>query len=45
MSQQELIQEKKPWVLISVFKEDTNSDDLVRVTPQIQQIIDDWQST
>ena len=44
MSQQELIQ-KKPWVLISVFKENTNPDDLIRITPQIQNIIDDWQST
>ena len=44
MSQQELIQ-KKPWVLISVFKENTNPNDLTRITPQIQDIIDDWQST
>ena len=44
MSQQELIQ-KKPWVLISVFKDNTNPDDLTRITPQIQDIIDDLQST
>ena len=44
MSQQELIQ-KKPWVLISVFKENTNPNDLTRITSQIQDIIDDWQST
>lgn len=43
MSQQ--IIQKKPWVLISVFKYDTNPDDLFRITPQIQQIIDDWQSS
>ena len=35
MSQQELIQ-KKPWVLISVFKDNTNPNDLTRITPQIQ---------
>ncbi len=44
MNNQELIP-KKPWVLISVFKENTNPDDLTRITPQIQNIIDDWQST
>ncbi len=44
MSQQELIQ-KKPWVLISVFKENTNPDDLTRIAPQIQEMIDDWQTT
>ncbi|GKS66998.1 hypothetical protein YTPLAS73_05450 [Nitrosarchaeum sp.] len=37
--------QKKPWVLISVFKDDTNSDDLSRIISQIQEIIDDWQST
>ena len=40
---QEIIQ-KRPWVLISVFKENTNPDDLKRIAPQIQDIIDDWQS-
>ena len=43
MSQQ-LVQ-SKPWVLISVFKDNTNPDDLSRITPQIQEIIDEWQST
>jgi hypothetical protein len=43
MSQQEI--QKMPWVLISVFKKNTNPDDLIRITPQIQEIIDDWQST
>lgn len=42
MSQQ--IAQRKPWVLISVFKENTNHDDLVKITPQIQEMIDDWQS-
>ena len=44
MSQQELIQ-RNTWVLISVFRENTNPNDLSRITPQIQEIIDDWQST
>ena len=44
MNNQELIP-KKPWVLISVFKENTTHDDLTRITPQIQNIIDDGQST
>lgn len=43
MSQQ--LDQKRPWVLISIFKNDTNLNDLSRITPQIQQIIDDWQST
>ncbi|EPA04593.1 hypothetical protein [Candidatus Nitrosarchaeum limnium] len=43
MSQQ-LVQ-SKPWVLISVFKDNTNPDDVSRITPQIQEIIDEWQST
>ncbi|MBS3922154.1 MAG: hypothetical protein KGZ37_03275 [Nitrosarchaeum sp.] len=43
MSQQ--LDQKRPWVLISVFKDDTNPNDLSRITPQIQEIIDEWQST
>lgn len=43
MSQQ-LVQ-RKPWVLISVFKDNTNPDDLSRITPLIQELIDTWQST
>ena len=39
---QELVQ-KNPWVLISVFTENTNPDYISRITPQIQEIIDDWQ--
>ena len=45
MSQQEqVLQEKRPWVLISIFKESTNADELQRITPQIQTLIDEWQS-
>jgi hypothetical protein len=43
MSQQ-LVQ-RKPWVLISIFKDNTNPDDLSRITPLIQEMIDNWQST
>ena len=43
MSQQEL-QETKPWVIITVFKEDTNANDLQRISPQIQNLVDEWQS-
>jgi len=42
MSQQELIQ-RNPWVLISVFRENPNPNDLSRITLHIQEIIDDWQ--
>ena len=42
MSQQEL-QETKPWVIITVFKEDTNANDLQRISPQIQSLVDEWQ--
>lgn len=45
MSQQEqVMQEKKPWVIISVFKESTNPNDLQNLAPQIQSLVDDWQS-
>ena len=40
MSQQEL-QETKPWVIITVFKEDTNTNDLQRISPQIQSLVDE----
>jgi hypothetical protein len=43
MSQQEL-QEIRPWVIITVFKEDTNLNDLQRISPQIQNLVDEWQS-
>lgn len=43
MSQQ--TEQRRPWVLISVYKDDTNPDDLARITPIIQEMIDQWQST
>lgn len=46
MSQQEqAIKEIRPWVIISVFKKNTNSNDLQRISLQIQNLIDEWQST
>jgi len=41
MSQQQL--ETKPWVIITVFKENTNPNDLQRISPQIQSLVDEWQ--
>jgi hypothetical protein len=46
MSQQEqVLQETRPWVLISVYRDNTNPNDLQRISPQIQNLIDEWQST
>ena len=39
MSQQEI----KPWVIITIFKENTNINDLQRISPQIQNLVDEWQ--
>lgn len=44
MSQQELLQETRPWVIISVYKDNTNSQELEKITPQIQNLVDEWQS-
>lgn len=44
MSQQQEVQETKNWVIITVFKENTNGDDLQRIAPLIQNLTDEWQS-
>ena len=45
MNQQEqVLAETTPWVLISVYKADTNPDDIERITPQIKDLIDEWHS-
>lgn len=45
MSQQEqVLQEIRPWVIISVYKDNTNSQELEKITPQIQNLVDEWQS-
>ncbi len=36
-------QETSPWVLVSNVKEDTISFDLKMISPQVTQIIDEWQ--
>ena len=36
--------ETKPWVIITVFKENANLEDIERIVPQIQGIVDEWQS-
>ena len=43
MSQQEL-QEIRPWVIITVFTENTNPNDVQRISPQIQDLVDEWQT-
>ncbi len=42
MDQQET--ESVPWVIITVFKYNVSADDLRRITPQIQSLVDEWQS-
>jgi len=37
-------QETKPWVLVTNIKDDTNPQDLEKITPQIQALVDEWQS-
>lgn len=43
MSQTESIS-RKPWILVSTLKESTNEQDVERIRPQINSLIDDWQS-
>ena len=45
MEQQiELTTEKTPWVLVSSLKDTTTEEDLLRISPAIKEIIDDWQA-
>jgi len=45
MSQQTpTIIQKKPWVLVSVFKDNTNEHDLKKITPEISNLVDEWHS-
>ena len=37
-------QETKPWVLVSNIKDDTAPVDLEMITPQVAQLVDEWQS-
>lgn len=43
MSQQTLIT-IKPWVIVSVFKENIMESDLERITPGINNLVDEWHS-
>lgn len=45
MSQQEQISANiKPWVMLSSLRDDTNPPDVERIVPQIQALVDEWQS-
>lgn len=35
----------RPWVLLSSLRDDTNPSDVERITPQIQALVDKWQSS
>lgn len=37
-------QETNPWVIITVVKENVNPNDLQNLAPQIQSLVDEWQS-
>ncbi|NIP62684.1 MAG: hypothetical protein GWN01_03580 [Nitrosopumilaceae archaeon] len=43
MSQQDV--KLTPWILVSSVKDDTNPQDVERITPQISGLIDDWHSS
>ena len=46
MSQQEqLLKESNPWVLVSTFKENISAESLAQITPQIQNLVDEWHSS
>lgn len=44
MSAQELISQRKPWILVSSLKENTNEQDIEQIRPGISDLIDQWQS-
>ena len=44
MTQQLETTEKNPWVLVSSLKDTTTEQELLRITPEVNKIIDDWQS-
>ena len=40
--QQGALKEVVPWVIITVFKENANADDLQKISPQVQSLIGEW---
>ena len=36
--------ERKPWILVSSLNENTNEDELARIVPNVNKIVDDWQA-
>lgn len=40
---QEILDQVKPWVLVSSLKENTDEEALQRITPAISELIDQWQ--
>lgn len=44
MSSQELASQRKPWVLVSSLRENTNEQDIERIRPGISNLVDQWQS-
>jgi len=39
----ETIPEKLTWVLVSSIHDNTSVDDFIKVTPQVIQLVDEWQ--
>ena len=39
-----MVQEIKPWVLVSNVNENAHPDDLKRIAPQVAMLVDEWQS-
>ena len=39
-----MVQETKPWVLVSNIQENANPNDLKRIAPEVSNLVDEWQS-
>lgn len=39
----EMIPEKFTWVLVSSIHDNTSVDDFVKITPQVIELVDEWQ--
>lgn len=37
-------EQSKPWILVSSIKDDTNPQDIEKITPQIVELVDEWHS-